>query len=264
MPPSDSDQIRVLAIHAHPDDLEFQCAGTLALLRKAGCHVTMATMTPGDCGSAEHDAESIATIRRAEAKAAADLIGADYLCLEFRDLAVFNDDESRRRIVECLRRTRPDIVLSPPPIDYICDHEMTSLLVRDACFCAPIPNYVTRQWDPAPALAKIPTLYYVDALEGADRDGNPQPAGFHVDVTEVFDVKRQMLACHASQRNWLLKQHGIDEYLDSQSHWSARRGSEIGVPHGEAFRQYLGHAYPHENVLLQWLGQDGKGHRVGS
>jgi LmbE family N-acetylglucosaminyl deacetylase len=254
-----STPVRVLALHAHPDDLEFQCAGTLALLRDAGCHVTMATMTPGDCGSAEHDAEAIAAIRRAEAKASADLIGADYLCLEFRDLAVFNDDDSRRRVTECLRRARPDIILTAPPVDYLCDHEETSLLVRDACFGAPIPNYATRQWDPAPPLAKIPHLYFVDALEGADRDGRPQAAGFHVDVTPVFDLKRQMLSCHASQRNWLLKHHGIDEYLDSQSRWSARRGSEVGVAHAEAFRQYIGHAYPQDNLLLSLLKQDGKG-----
>jgi LmbE family N-acetylglucosaminyl deacetylase len=256
---SETTTARILAIHAHPDDVEFQCAGTLALLRRAGCAVTVATMTPGDCGSAEHDAEAIAAIRRAEAKASADLIGAEYVCLEFRDLAVFNDDDARRRVVECLRRARPDVVLTAPPIDYLCDHEMTSLLVRDACFAAPIPNFVTRQWDPALPLAKIPHLYYVDTVEGIDRDGNPVPAGFHVDVSDVFELKRQMLACHASQRNWLLRQHGIDEYLDAQVRWSSRRGAEVGVAHAEAFRQYLGHAYPHDNRLLALLGQDGKG-----
>ena len=163
--------IRVLALHAHPDDVEFQCAGTLILLREAGCTVTIATMTPGDCGSAEHDAEAIAAIRREEARASAALIGADYVCLEFRDLAIFNDDESRRRITEALRRIRPEIILTAPPADYIADHEMTSLLVRDACFAAPCPNYTTRQWEPAPPLAKIPHLYFVDPLEGVDRDG---------------------------------------------------------------------------------------------
>src|SRR4051795_9988017 len=71
---------RILAIHAHPDDVEFQCAGTLALLCQRGCHVIIATMTPGDCGTAEYDAETISAIRRAEAKAAADLIGAEYHC----------------------------------------------------------------------------------------------------------------------------------------------------------------------------------------
>src|SRR4051812_42258350 len=107
--------IRVLALHAHPDDIEFQCAGTLSLLQEVGCHLTLATMTPGDCGSAEHDAEAISEIRRGEARAAAALIGADCLCLEFRDLAIFNDDESRRRVTETLRRGRPPTIPPPPP-----------------------------------------------------------------------------------------------------------------------------------------------------
>jgi N-acetylglucosamine malate deacetylase 1 len=230
--------VRVLALHAHPDDVEFQCAGTLALLREAGHAVTIATMTPGDCGSAEHDSEAISAIRREEARAAAALIGAEYICLEFRDLAIFNDDESRRRVTETLRRVEPAIILTAPPADYIADHEMTSRLVRDACFAAPCPNYTTRQWDPARPLAKIPHLYFVDPIEGTDRQGRPVAADFHVDVSRVFETKRQMLACHASQRNWLLRQHGIDEYLAMQEQWGARRGSLIGVAQAESFRQY--------------------------
>jgi LmbE family N-acetylglucosaminyl deacetylase len=253
---------RVLALHAHPDDIEFQCAGTLALLREAGCDVTIATMTPGDCGSAEHDCETISEIRRGEARASATLIGAEYVCLEFRDLAIFNDDESRRRVVEALRRTRPDLILTAPPIDYLCDHEMTSLLVRDACFGASCPNYASRQWDPAPPLKTIPHLYFVDAIEGSDREGRPIPVDFHIDVTRVFEMKRNMLACHASQREWLLRQHGIDEYLDSQAHWGARRGEEIGVAKAEGFRQYKGHPYPQDNLLLKLAGQDGLGGTV--
>jgi LmbE family N-acetylglucosaminyl deacetylase len=245
--------VRILAIHAHPDDIEFQAAGTLAMLARAGCSITIATMTPGDCGSSEHDAETIAAIRRNEAKSSAGLIGADYVCLEFRDLALFDDDESRRRVVETLRRTRPDIVLTAPPVDYLCDHEVTSKLVRDACFAATLPNYKTRHWEPSPTLSKIPHLYFMDALEGLDRDGRPQDPGFLVDVTAVVDLKRQMLACHASQREWLTRQHGIDEYLEAQARWGAHRGQAIGVAHAEAFRQYLGHAYPQSNRLLELL-----------
>ena len=250
---------RVLALHAHPDDVEFLCAGTLALLLHAGWHLTIATMTPGDCGSAEHDPQTIAAIRRDEARAAAALLGADCDCLEFRDLAIFNDDLSRRRIVETLRRIRPDMVLTAAPVDYLCDHEATSRLVRDACFIAPVPNYRTQLWEPAPPLLKIPHLYYMDAIEGIDHFGKPQPAGFHVDVSKVFAIKKAMLACHASQRNWLLAHHGIDEYLDGQSRWGAHRGSEIGVEQAEGFRQYLGHAYPQDNRLLAALQQDGRG-----
>ena len=244
---------RVLAIHAHPDDLEFQCAGTLALLAEAGCSITMATMTPGDCGSATLDAEAIAANRRAEAMASASLIGAGFVCLEFRDLAIFDDDESRRRVVEAIRLAKPDLVLTAPPVDYLCDHEATSKLVRDACFAATLPNYKTRRWEPAPTLARLPHLYYVDAIGGADRGGRPIPAGFHVDVSRVFDLKRRMLACHASQRDWLRRQHGVDEYLDAQERWSRHRGAEAGVEHAEAFRQYLGHPYPAGNRVLELL-----------
>ena len=59
---------RILAIHAHPDDVEFQCAGTLALLAQRGHHLTIATMTPGDCGSAELGPEEIGFVRREEAR----------------------------------------------------------------------------------------------------------------------------------------------------------------------------------------------------
>lgn len=252
-----TEPIRVLAIHAHPDDIEFQCAGTLALLKAAGCHITMATMTPGDCGSAEHSPEEIAAIRRAEAQASADLLGAEFHCLEFRDLAIFADDASRRRVVEFLRRARPDIVLTAPPVDYLVDHEATSNLVRDACFAAPAPNYKTREWAPAAPLAKIPALHFVDPLGGVDRDNEPVPPHFLVDVTSVYDLKRKMLECHASQRNWLLRQHGIDEYVASQEKWSRARGALIGVEHAEGFRRYLGHPYPRENLLLKLLGNRG-------
>ncbi|MHB1557713.1 MAG: PIG-L deacetylase family protein [Isosphaeraceae bacterium] len=245
---------RILALHAHPDDVEFQCAGTLIRLRRLGCALTIATMTPGDCGSAEHDPDAIAAIRRAEAAASAALIDAEYLCLEFRDLAIFNDDESRRRVTEVLRRTRPDVILTAPPSDYIADHEMTSLLVRDACFAAPCPNYATRQWEPAAPLARIPHLYFVDPLGGHDREGNRAHADLLVDVSELFDTKRRMLACHVSQRDWLLRQHGIDEYLEIQARWGAARGKALGVAQAEAFRQYRGHPYPSDDRLGTLLG----------
>jgi len=62
-----------------------------------------------------------------------------------------------------------------------------------------------------------------------------------------------MLACHASQREWLLRQHGIDEYLDAQERWSAKRGAEAGVPYAEAFHQHLGHGYPKNNLIAELL-----------
>lgn len=244
---------RVLAIHAHPDDIEFQCAGTLALLKQRGCHITLATMTPGDCGSAELGQDEIAAVRRAEAKAAADLLEADYVCLEFRDLSITHDNDSRRRVTEIIRRTRPDIVLTAPPVDYMSDHEVTSRLVRDALFNASVPNYKTQQWEPAPPLNHLPHLYFVDALEGVDWFGNPIAPEFVLDITSTFDLKLKMLACHSSQREWLRKQHGVDEYLESCRRWSAARGANLGVAFGEAFTQAKGHPFPNNNLLVETL-----------
>ncbi len=104
-------------------------------------------------------------------------------------------------------------MLTAPPIDYMTDHEITSVLVRQACFSASVPNYSTRQWNPAPPLTTIPYLYYVDAVERIDWFGKPQPPDFIVDVTPVYELKQNMLARHESQRNWLRKQE-VDEYLE--------------------------------------------------
>ena len=65
---------RVLSLHAHPDDTEFSCAGTLALLHEKGWEVCIATMTPGDCGSTELGREQISKIRRSEAAKSADIL----------------------------------------------------------------------------------------------------------------------------------------------------------------------------------------------
>src|SRR5688572_26458446 len=115
--------LRILAIHAHPDDIEFQCAGTLALLAKAGHSIACVTMTAGDCGSRTHSPEEISAIRRREGAAAAALLGATYECLEFRDLSIVVDNDAKRRVTACLRRHRPDVVFTAPPVDYMDDHE---------------------------------------------------------------------------------------------------------------------------------------------
>jgi LmbE family N-acetylglucosaminyl deacetylase len=254
----DGPQVRVLAIHAHPDDIEFQCAGTLALLKERGCHVTLATMTAGDCGSAELGPSETASVRRGEAAAAAQLLGAEYFCLEFHDLCIVHDNASRRRVTEAIRRARPDIVITAPPVDYMSDHEMTSLLVRDACFAASVPNYSTHQWDRAPTLARIPHLYYVDSVEGIDSFGAELRPEMIIDISATFELKHKMLACHASQRNWLLKQHGVDDYLENGRKWSARRGQQIGAAYGEGFTQHKGHPYPQDNRLLVLLSKQRK------
>lgn len=247
--------MRILSLHAHPDDAEILAGGTLALLAARGHTVIIATMTPGDCGTAEYSPEEISEIRRQEAARAAAVIGAEYHCLGFGDLNIYEDDASRRRVTAALRRFRPDLVLTSAVNDYMPDHEATGRLVRDACFAVSAPNYGTLAIGPAPPLPAIPHLYFMDPVEGKDRDGNFVRPGFLVDVTGVFETKRRMLAMHESQRNWLRKQHAMDDYVETMERWCRAQGARAGFTYGEGFRQYLGHAYPRTPLLEELLGE---------
>ena len=242
----------VLSVLAHPDDAEFVCAGTLMRLRdEHGFDVHVATMTAGDCGSAVHPPAEIAAIRRAEGERAAALIGARFHCLGRLDLRVFLDDATVIEAVKLLLEVRPDVILTHAPDDYHTDHEQTSRVVRAASFAAPIPNYVGALGEP---LAHIPHVYYCDPVEGKDLFGRPADPAFRIDISRQIDRKAEMLVLHASQRDWLLKHHGMDEYVAAMKAFSAQRGREAGVEYAEGYRQHLGHSYPQNNLLGELLG----------
>jgi LmbE family N-acetylglucosaminyl deacetylase len=246
----------IVSILAHPDDAEFLCAGALIrLVREHGWQAHLTTMTPGDCGSAELPPEEISRIRREEGRRSAALIGATYHCLEERDLLVTYQERTLQRVTRLLREVRPRIVLTHSPADYMLDHEMTSTVVRAAAFAAPIPNFDRGH---GPPLDHIPHLYYCDAIEGKDALGRPVEPAFCIDAGAVLDTKTAMLASHASQRDWLLKHHGMDEYLRAMRDWGSFRGKPYGVAHAEGFRQHLGHSYPQDNLLGQLLGTLGE------
>ena len=244
-----NDQSHILAFMAHPDDAEFLCAGTLARLHQLGYQIHLATMTAGDGGSAELPNEEIARIRYNEAEQAAALLGADYNCAHQRDFFVTYGPATIQVAIEIIRRANPILVITHSRQDYMTDHEQTSLIVRAACFAASAPNAKTHVDEPAPPLAAIPHLYYTDAIEGKDSFGVALNPSVYVDISAVIATKVAMLACHASQRDWLRQQHGMDHYVESMKRWSAQRGSEIGVAYAEGFRQHLGHAYPQDNLL---------------
>ena len=241
----------ILAVHAHPDDIEHLAAGALAILAAKGHVIRVATLTAGECGSAETDLAGTARIRRAEAAASAALIGADYRCADLPDLGVFNDDPSRRAVTELIRWAAPAVVITASPADYHPDHEAASQLVRDACFAASVPNYRT---GPSAALEAIPHLYFMDPIGGRDREGRWTVADFGADIAAGFAMKQRMLSAHVSQAEWVARQHGIDDHLGSMEAWSRRRGRDFGVPFGEGFRQYRHEPYPKTPLLQDLLG----------
>jgi N-acetylglucosamine malate deacetylase 1 len=243
-----------LSVLAHPDDAEFLCAGSLIrLAREHGWEIHIASMTAGDCGSAELPAEEIGRVRRAEGARAAARVGGRYHCLEERDLLVFYNESTLAKVTRLLRQVRPRLVFTHSPSDYMLDHEVTSAVVRAAAFAAPIPNFLADR-GLGPVLGHIPHLYYCDPIEGKDPLGREVPPGFCIDVGTVLEEKAAMLASHASQREWLLKHHGIDQYVQAMRDWGAARGRACGVACAEGFRQHRGHSYPQDNLLGDLLG----------
>ncbi|MBI2437910.1 MAG: PIG-L family deacetylase [Lentisphaerae bacterium] len=250
--------MKILALAAHPDDIEFLCAGTLILLKERGHAIALATINNGSCGSATLPPDEIVRIRAGEARAAAALIGATYECLGIPDLESVFDNPTRRKVAELLRRAQPDIVFTHYPGDYMADHEIAGQLARDATFTATLGNYSTGAQPAAPILKRLPYLYYFATVESRDHFGQDVPLDLIVDIGAALDKKVAMLCCHASQREWLRHEHGIDEYVDFLKREAARLGKRRGCAFGEGFRQHRGHAYPHDDILKTLLTQEPK------
>ena len=241
---------KVLAFFSHPDDAELLCAGTLSLLKKHGWDIHIATMAPGDKGTAEYNRQEISTIRIAEAKKAAGLIDATYHCLDFEDVYILYDRKSINDATALIRKIKPTIVFTASPDDYMVDHEMTSMIVQTACFACGVKNMEVD----VESFEPVPFLYYCDAMEGKDKLGRPLQPSIYVDITDEMPVKEKMLACHESQRNWLMEHHKMDEYVLAMKRFAEQRGKETGTRYAEGFRQHLGHGYPQENILQEILG----------
>ena len=240
-----------LAFMAHPDDAEFLSAGTLIRLAEAGWQIHIATAANGDCGTTNETRWAIAGRRTKEAALAAAKIGGEYHCLGEGDGFVVYDKPTLQKTYDLFRRIAPSLVFTHAPKDYMMDHEMASLLARAASFLYGAPNCSAF---PLLEGSGVPYLYYCDPAEGKDPMGEVVEPTTLIDVTEQLEKKTEMLACHASQRDWLLAHHGMDEYLDSMKRHATMRGQLAGVPAAEAFVQHRGHPYPQDDLLVEMFG----------
>ena len=218
--------MRILAVGAHPDDLEILCGGTLAKYAKAGHHVTMAVATNGEVGSPTLPKEEIAEIRRQEASASAAVIGADFMWINYPDEFLYSTEESRLRFLNVVRKAQPDVILTHAPTDYHPDHRMAGQIIWDIRVMTTVPNIKTEE----PPTPKIPEIYYFDTIAGIDFV--PQ---YYVDISATFDLKKQMLACHKSQSTWLQDQYQMD-YMQFIDYISRYRGLQCGARYAECFQ----------------------------
>ena len=218
--------MRVMAIGAHPDDLEILCAGTLARYVAEGHQVTMCHIARGDRGSYEHTREEITAIRDAEARAAAEVVGAAYQALDVADGEIDSSNEGQRvRVTEAIRLARPDVVLAHSANDYMTDHVEASRLAFDASFLATLPLYETA----SPHLPEVPALVYMETVTGNDF----VPVEF-VDISAHIETKLTALGRHQSQLRWLADHDGVD-MLDQIRTVSRYRGLQCGVEYAEGF-----------------------------
>ena len=243
---------RVLAFGCHPDDVEFMAAGTLALLAERGFEIHIATMTAGDVGSPTLTCKQIKAKRLKESAKAAAVLKARYHYAGGCDLQVEFNETYRQAATRVVRETDPLILLTHAPSDYMLDHEETSRLVRNAAYIASIPLYECGS--KAPHTKRFPYLYYWNAMGLRDIFGRALPLQFGIDVGGVMDIKRKMLACHASQRDWLYSHNGWDSYMRIMDELAEKQGVTIGRGHGECYIQHLGNGHPQDNILKTVLG----------
>lgn len=217
--------MRVLAVGAHPDDIEILCAGTLAKYAKDGHDIVMCHVCKGDKGHFHIPNDELARIRRKEAQNSAARIGAESLCLGYPDCELFNDRPTLEAFIDLMRVARPDIVITHAPNDYMPDHVVVSGLVYDASFHATLPNFKTSQ-EPHD---KVPPVLYMDTVAGVDFSPTE-----YVDISETVETKKAMMECHESQVVWL-KEHDNLDIVDLIHTCAKYRGLQCGVPFAEAF-----------------------------
>lgn len=222
--------MRVLAIGAHPDDLEIHCFGTLALHAKRGDDVFICGVANGSMGHVVIQPKELAAIRVKEAENAAKLIGARaYFNLGVEDLEILGDDKALSdRMIDMIREVKPDYIITHRTDEYHRDHNETGKLAFHTSFSATCPHYLTQY----PAFLQVPSLYYMESTS---------PNFFatdYVDISQVIDLKLEALACHKSQVEWL-RDHDNSDVLASSRYTAAKNGNDCGVAYAEVFQRCM-------------------------
>ena len=206
-----------IAIAAHPDDIEIFMSGTLMLLKKAGYDIHYMNVANGYCGTTVYDRETIIKIRRDEAIAATELIGAVFHESIGDDMSIFFDKPTLARIASVMRDVSPDILLTHSPADYMEDHMNVCRLATTAAFTRGMPNFPVDP--PRGPIAKPVTVYHAQPFSHRDPLRQLVTPDMFVNVTDIVDRKVEMLAKHVSQKKWLDESQGHDSYLQTLRAW---------------------------------------------
>lgn len=226
-----------VVIHAHPDDTEIFCAGTLKLLKGNGYRIVIVTVTAGGMGGINMSEADTIALRKSEAEKAAAVLDAEYYCLEGRDGYLFDSSELRIQTTALIRRKKAGLVFTHLPSDYHSDHRTTANIVESAAMLATLPNVPCNE----PPLSITPLLYHTAPLGFTDPLGSKiSPPHFFIDISSTIDTKMEMLSYHKTQVELMRVMHRMDNLFDDMKRYSSELGDMVNVKYAEAFWQHLG------------------------
>ena len=233
--------MNILAFGAHPDDVEFLCAGTLMKYHDQGHQIFIALTTSGNTGSnVIPSMEETARVREAEQLAAAKFYDAQVRFLRFDDEGLQDTPESRRAVLTAIRWANPDVILTNPPWDPSTDHGMTGKLVTEVLLS------VGGKLHPAdlPPIEKKPHVFFWDI---------PAGLGFrpeiYVDISPYIDQKVEAIRAHQCQFDWM-QEFMEDDFADYCRTLSRYRGLQAGAAYAEGFVGHKMHGFMADPRLL--------------
>ncbi len=217
--------VDILAIGAHPDDIELICGGTLIRAQMLGRRTGILDLSAGELGS-----RGTREVRGREAESAAKLMGVSVReNLGLPDGGIVNTSETRARIAVVIRRLEPSVVITHSLQGRHPDHPVVAQLVRDACFVAGLKKI--EPGSPPHRPRKV-----LHAL--SFREDHQKPT-FVVDITEAFEKKLQAVAAYASQFGDAVQAGEVypngEPLADLMRHHAAHYGSLIRCRYGEPF-----------------------------
>ncbi|WP_169976693.1 PIG-L deacetylase family protein [Tautonia rosea] len=232
---------RIMLIGAHPDDADIKAGGTAAMWTDLGFVVRMVSLSDGRAGHHEMAGPELVTRRKAEAQAAAALIGASYEVLDHPDGELDDRLELRHQVIRLIRSFRPDLIITHRTTDYHPDHRVTGLLVQDASYLLTVPAICPD----VPHLRQSPViLSFSDAFT--------RPCRFEphlvVNIEEKLDLIVAMLHCHQSQfYEWLPYNAGHPEEVptgeEARKNWLADRFRQRIAPLADRYRDLVIRTY---------------------
>lgn len=217
--------MNILAVVAHPDDMETHCGGVMAKYRKAGHACWVIVTTNGNKGSMVEPPEQISRIRKEEQKAACRVLGMNEpIFLDFEDNMLEPGLKFLLELSAAIRRVNPDVIFTHFPEDGSNDHKATAQAVINSLINLRFKNMPIS----APAMEKAPSVFFFDTDGGI---------GFlpdiYIDITDEMEEKVTAFSKHESQTIY------DPRYLQDVELLSRFRGYQAGFHYAEAFRPYF-------------------------